>query len=88
MAKYNKNYGNLDENKALIYAPVPLLIDGIKIWTNIPEKYIGQGYYPIKMAERPKKEGFYYTSFYELENETVVRKWNEHKIETDSSEAV
>lgn len=88
MAKYNKNYGNPDENKALIYAPVPLIIDGIKVWTNISEKYIGQGYYPIKKSEKPKKDGFYYTSFYEIENGYVVQKWVEHKIETDSSEVI
>ena len=43
----NKNFGRLDENGNIEYAPVPLIIEEKKFWTNIPEKYLECGVYPI-----------------------------------------
>lgn len=79
MARYNRNYGKLDENKKLTYAPIPLVIDGKNVWTNIGEKYIDEGFYPIERTSEPVKEGFYYTPSYEILNDKIIQNWDEHE---------
>lgn len=80
MANYNKNFGTVKEEGKLQYSPNPLIIDGEKHWTNIKERYLSQGYYPVVYTEEPEKEGYYYQSYFELENEAIVQKWKEYEI--------
>lgn len=81
MAKYNRNFGKLGESGNLEYALIPLVIEGENVWTNIPEKYIECGYFPIKKTEQPgNKEGYYYTFYYALEDNVIAQKWEEHEI--------
>lgn len=76
----NKNFGRLDENGNVEYAPVPLIIDGKKVWTNIPEKYLECGFYPIVRTEMPEKEGSYFASVWAFENGKIVQKWEEISV--------
>lgn len=78
MAEYNYNFGKLDENGNIEFAPLPLPVNG-NTWTNDPEIYFSCGFFPIQNTEPPVKEGFYYTSFYVLENDVIVQKWEEHE---------
>lgn len=80
MAKYNMNFGKITGDYGVEYAPSPLVIDGENVWTNIPETYFAQGYYPVIKTEMPEKEGYHYISYWEQENGSVVQKWEEHEI--------
>lgn len=80
---YNYKFAKLDESGALEYAPVPLVIDGKNVWTNEEAKYNLLGFYKIVYTETPEKEGYYYTSFYELEENKLVEKWEEHEIQPE-----
>lgn len=84
MAKYNRNFAKLNEGRSLVYAPLPLIVNGENVWTNTPEVYIGQGYYPLIKTDMPVKEGFYYTSYwtYDTDNKICHEEWEEHKIPT------
>ena len=80
MARYNKRFAKVNEERNLEFAPLPLLINGNNVWTNIPEIYIENGYYPIEKTKTPEKEGFYYISYWEFENNKCVQKWEEHEV--------
>lgn len=80
MARYNRNFAKVNESGELEFAPLPLVINGDNVWTNIPEAYIENGYYPIERTKAPEKEGFYYTDFWAFENNKCVQKWEEHEI--------
>lgn len=73
--KFAKPYGN----GGLEFAPLPLVIDGANVWTNEEAKYNTLGYYEVVRNKPPVKEGFYYTSCFELENGKMVQKWEEHE---------
>ena len=78
--KYNLSFGKINETGDIEYALLPLVIDGENVWTNIPEKYIECGFYPVENTEVPEKDGYYYTSYYVIEDEKCVQKWEEHEI--------
>lgn len=80
MKNFNRDYGKIGENGKIEFAPVPLVIGGENFWTNIPEKYLEQGYLPVVKTEKPEKEGFYYTEFFEKENEKIFVRWEEHEL--------
>lgn len=80
MAKYNRNFGKLDESGNVEYAPIPLPVND-NTWTNSPEIHFECGYFPIQKIEQPEeKEGYYFTSYYVFENNAIVQKWEEHEI--------
>lgn len=81
MAKHNRRFGKTDGGRNVEYAPLPLVIVGVNVWTNVPETYISEGYYPIVNTDMPEKEGCYFTSYYEQEGEVIVQKWEEHMEE-------
>ena len=84
MNKKNRNFGRVDESGNIEYAPLPLVVDGVNVWTNIAETYLKEGFYPIELTESPVKEGFFFTPYWEIENEKCVQKWAEHaKIEPE-----
>lgn len=74
----NKKYAKL-ENGALIYAPTPLIINDEPVWTNDESIYLEQGYYNVVLTDKPVKEGYYYTSYWEIEGSNIVQKWEEHE---------
>lgn len=76
---YNYKYAKLDESGELEYAPLPLVINGENVWTNIEGEYNKLGFYEITKTEMPEKEGYYYTVFWELENNKIVQRWEEHE---------
>lgn len=80
MANVNRNYGKINEDGSLEYASVPLVVNGENVWTNIPEVYIAEGYYPIVRTDEPIKEGFYYTFYWEQDGNVIIQKWEEHEI--------
>ena len=65
---YNFKFAKINESGALEYAPLPLVINGENVWTNIEGTYNEQGYYLIERTDTPIKEGYYYTDYWELEN--------------------
>lgn len=72
-------YGRLEAGK-IQYADVPLVIDGVQVWTNDPAVYATAGYLPVMMAEKPQKDGYIYTcEFVELDG-AIVQVWTEHEI--------
>lgn len=75
----NYRFAKLNESGALEYAPVPLVINGVNVWTNIEAEYNKLGFYEIKRTEMPEKEGYYYTDYWELENNKIVQRWEEHE---------
>lgn len=77
--KQNKNFGRVDDNGGIQYAPFPLPVNG-NVWTNDIELHKSFGYYPVIKTEKPKKEGHYYTIYWELEDNTIIQKWKEHEI--------
>lgn len=76
---YNYKYAKIKEDGTLEYAPLPLIINGEKVWTNIEGEYNKLGFYEITKTEMPEKEGYYYTVFWELENNKIVQRWQEHE---------
>ena len=84
--EYNYKFGRLDESGALEYAPNPFVIDGVNVWTNIEEKHNSLGYYKLVHTEAPEeKEGYYYTPFWELSENKLVQRWEEHEIQTEEA---
>lgn len=77
--RYNYKFAKINESGGLEYAPLPLVIDGVNVWTNIEAEYNALGFYEIRRTEMPEKEGFYYTDFWELAENKIVQRWEEHE---------
>ena len=62
MASINRNFGKLDEQGALTYAPRSLTIDGREIWNPRAETYARAGYLPIDTSAPtdPAPDGYHY----------------------------
>ena len=62
MANINRNFGKLDEQGALTYAPRSLVIDGREIWNPRAETYAQAGYLPIDTSAPtdPAPDGYHY----------------------------
>ena len=62
MASINRNFGRLDEQGALTYAPRSLTIDGREIWNPRAETYARAGYLPIDTSAPtdPAPDGYHY----------------------------
>lgn len=80
MLKLNRNFGKLDNDNNLTYAPIPLVINGVNVWTNEKDKFIQAGYFPIERTEQPQKDGYYFSFSWVQENGVIVQKWEEHEI--------
>lgn len=78
MAKYNRNYGTL-VNGVLQYAPNPIKTDNGIIWTNNAAIYLEHGYKSIVHAERPVKDGYYYSPAWVEHEETIEQVWTEYE---------
>ena len=80
MIKLNRKFAKLKEDGALDYAPIPLPING-NTWTNSKEIHLECGYYPVQHTDRPIKEGYTYKSYWEVVDNILTQKWEEHKVE-------
>ena len=76
---YNYKFAKIKEDGGLEYAPLPLVINGENVWTNIEGTYNEQGYYLIERTDTPIKEGYYYTDYWELSENKIVQRWEEHE---------
>ena len=80
MAKYNRNFAKSIDGISLEFAPSEFDFNGTHYnATNSEEIYNAIGYFRFERTEAPSKEGFYFTPFYELENNVLVEKWQEHE---------
>lgn len=75
----NFKFAKINESGRLEYAPLPLVIDGVNVWTNIEAEYNALGFYEIMRTAMPEKEGYYYTDFWELSENKIVQRWEEHE---------
>lgn len=83
----NLNFAKVNEDRQPEYAPIPLVINGENVWTNIAEKYIECGYYPIERTESPEKEGVYYTDYWVIEDGKCAERWEEHEEPADEADS-
>jgi hypothetical protein len=86
----NWNFAKSIDGIFLEFAPSEFDFKGVHYnATNSEEIYNAIGYFRLERTEAPLKEGFYFTPFYELENNVLLEKWEEHEIppqEEDSFE--
>ena len=77
----NRNFGKLDAENKIVYAPVEVTIDG-KITINpTAEHYAAAGYLPID-STKPEKLGVYFisTEYGDLVDGRIVRRYDERPI--------
>ena len=77
----NRNFGKLDAENRIVYAPVEVTIDG-KITINpTAEHYAAAGYLPLD-STKPEKDGAYFvsTEYGELVDGHIVRRYDERPI--------
>lgn len=80
MANINRNFGKLDDQGALTYAPTALVSDGRMILNPRAETYARAGYLPIDNAApiEPPHEGYHYTpDGWEERDGAIRRVWRE-----------
>lgn len=76
----NRNFAKTDDGISLEFAPREFDYNGIRYnATNSEEIYNAIGYFRLVRTEMPYKEGFYFTAFYEVEDNELVEKWEEHE---------
>ena len=77
----NRNFGKLDAENRIVYAPVEVTIDG-KITINpTAEHYAAAGYLPLD-STKPEKDGAYFvsTEYGDLVDGRIVRRYDERPI--------
>ena len=77
----NRNFGKLDAENRIVYAPVEVTIDG-KITINpTAEHYAAAGYLPLDNT-KPEKDGAYFVSneYGDLVDGRIVRRYDERPI--------
>lgn len=78
--KTNRNYAKTEDGIFLEFAPREFAYNGIFYnATNSEEIYNDLGYFKLERTEMPYKEGFYYTAYYEVIDNKLVEKWEEHE---------
>lgn len=82
----NMQFGKLVDG-AVQYAPMPLVIDGRKVFTNREDIYLAQGYKKIvRTAEPEPVEGFVWT-FQWVESDTEISMvWEKIEIVPDEND--
>ena len=77
----NKNFAKSIDGISLEFAPSEFDYKGVHYnATNNEGIYNAIGYFRFERTEAPSKDGFYFTPFYELGNNVLVEKWEEHEI--------
>jgi hypothetical protein len=76
----NRNFAKSIDGISLEFAPSEFDYEGVHYnATNSEEIYNAMGYFRLERTEAPSKDGFYFTPFYELENNVLLQKWEEHE---------
>lgn len=76
----NLNFAKTKDGYSLEYAPSEFDYKGVHYnATNSEEIYNDLGYLRLVRTDTPYKDGYYFTAFYEVENNTLVEKWQEHE---------
>lgn len=76
----NRNFAKSEDGISLKFAPSEFDYEGVHYnATNSEEIYNAMGYFRLERTEAPSKDGFYFTPFYELENNVLLQKWEEHE---------
>lgn len=79
MRNQNKLYAMLREGQ-LFYAPVPLEIEGQRLYTNDSTPHYALGYSRVVQTWPERKSGYRYTSHYEqTDSQTITEVWDEEK---------
>ena len=82
----NRNFAKSIDGISLEFAPSEFDFNGVHYnATNREEIYNAIGYLRFERTEMPRKEGFYFTPFYETENNVLLEKWEEHEIPEEKS---
>lgn len=81
--KINRNFAKTEDGLSLEFAPREFDYNGIRYnATNSEEIYNDLGYFKIEHTDMPSKEGYYYTAYYEVIENKLVEKWEEHEEPT------
>lgn len=77
----NRNFGTLDENNKIVYAPNCISYGGCVIGNPTADDYHASGYKDISNS-MPEKVGVYYTptEFGDIVDDVIVRRYDEHPI--------
>ena len=82
----NRNFAKSEDGISLEFAPSEFDYKGVHYnATNSEKIYNAIGYFRLERTEAPSKDGFYFTPFYELGNNVLVEKWEEHEIPKEES---
>ena len=77
----NRNFAKSEDGISLEFAPSEFDFNGVRYnATNSEEIYNAIGYLRFERTEAPVKEGFYYTPYYEAEENVLLEKWEEHEV--------
>lgn len=72
-------YAKLMNNRP-VYAPNPILRNGVRIGNPPPALYLAQGYLPVRFTEQPEPRG---TGWYDIEwtqtEEAILQDWVWHE---------
>ena len=83
----NFNFAKSIDGISLEFAPSEFDFKGVRYnATNSEEVYNKIGYFRFERTEAPSKEGFYFSPFYEVEENVLVEKWEEHEIPIEETE--
>ena len=78
------NYGK-SENGSLVLAPHPLVEDKQHIFTNDPEVYERNGWYPVVYTDVPEcPEGFSLVESWETINSQTIQRWSIERTGDDA----
>lgn len=87
MMKANRYFAKSEDGKSLEYAPSEFNYNGVHYnATNSEEIYNAIGYFRFEHTTMPFKDGFFYTPFYEVEDNILVEKWEEHEFSDEPVE--
>ena len=70
----NRNFGKL-ENGALVYAPSPLIIDGLQAFTNDAVILLSHGYKPIVQTDAPTQTGYHAVASWTESATQITQTW-------------
>lgn len=83
----NKNFAKIAGESSLEFAPGEFEYEGVFYnATNREEIYNALGFLRLVKTKMPVKEGFYYTAYYEAEENRITEKWQEHEICEEENE--
>lgn len=73
-------YAKLINPTQIVYAPKTFTHNGRFIINPPPEILTDLGYLPFVKTDTPIEDNYYFTPFYEIENNQILQKWERHEI--------